>query len=201
MHPHSQKINNIAIDVCGSCCFSVQSRLFRVELINCSGGAADSPQNIVQTVWTACLSERSLNLGSRRGMGDLRLSGIAQLRVEECAHPWDPEIFQLQISVEVEGMKDAKWNQNCGSCFRVMLTSFFFWSYGPCPVYAWQKWTCRDTLVKITRFSKGAQPASGESGVHSGVHKHAETLTPHHLSLCDWGYVNIAKNTVAQVIG
>lgn len=28
-----------------------------------------------------------------------------------------------------------------------------------------------------------------------------ETLTLHHLSLPDWGYVNIAKNTVTQVIG
>lgn len=50
-------------------------------------------------------------------------------------------------------------------------------------------------------FSEEAQPTSGECGVHSGVHKHAETLTPNHLSLCDWGYVNIAKNTEAQVIG
>lgn len=28
-----------------------------------------------------------------------------------------------------------------------------------------------------------------------------ETLTLHHLSLRDWGYVNIAKNTVRQLIG
>lgn len=50
-------------------------------------------------------------------------------------------------------------------------------------------------------FSEEAQSTSGESGMHSGVHRHTETLTPNHLSLCDWGYVNIAKNTVTKVIG
>lgn len=50
-------------------------------------------------------------------------------------------------------------------------------------------------------FSEEAQSTSGESGVHSGVHEPTETLTPNHPSLCDWGYVNIAKNTVAKVIG
>lgn len=51
MHPRTQKIDNMAIDVCGSCCFSVPSQdSLGVELINCSGRAADSPQNIVQTV-------------------------------------------------------------------------------------------------------------------------------------------------------
>lgn len=34
-------------------------------------------------------------------MGKVQLSGIAQLRVEECAYPWDPEIFQLQIKLLV----------------------------------------------------------------------------------------------------
>lgn len=37
-------------------------------------------------------------LGSRMGDGgELWLSGIAQLWVKECACPWDPEIFWLQI--------------------------------------------------------------------------------------------------------
>lgn len=58
---------------------------------------------------------------------------------------------------------------------------------------------CRDIWVKM--FSQEAVPASGESGVHSSVHKHAETLTINHLSLVYWVYVNIAKNTVARVTG
>lgn len=61
------------------------------------------------------------------GEGKVQLSGIAQLWVEECAYPRDPEMFQLQIKLWQGWRNEWIWTIQQSLIFFIIVIIGPFW--------------------------------------------------------------------------